>query len=136
MMVVDTNVFVYALVGASEFRADSLNVLRAPIDVVVPGSFRAELANVLWQYIRRREATLEECSEIIADVDEIIDREVSVAGFWERALQMAVLADHPPYDAIFAALAEREGTRVVTYDRRFRLAFPDLTVSPAEFMAG
>lgn len=67
-------------------------------------------------------------------VNEIIDREVDVGALWERALQMAVSVDHPPYDAIFAALAEREGTRVVTYDRRFRLAFPELTVSPAEFL--
>ena len=135
MMVVDTNVFVYALVGASEFRADSLAVLRSPTDLIVPDSFRAEFGNALWQYIQRREATLEECLEIMADVDEIIDREFSVVGFWERALQMAVHANHPVYDAVFAALAEREGTRVVTYDRRFREAFPDLTVSPAEFLA-
>ena len=69
-------------------------------------------------------------------VNEIIDREVRVGTLWERALQLAVSADHPPYDAIFAALAEREGTRVVTYDQRFRLAFPELTMSPTEFLAG
>lgn len=135
-MVVDTNVFVYALVGASVFRADSLAVLRAPIDIVVPGSFRGEFISALWQYIRQREVTLEQCWEVTADVHDIIDREVAVGVLWERALQLAVSADHPPYDAIFAALAEREGTRVVTYDQRFRLAFPELTVSPAEFLAG
>ena len=136
MTVVDTNVFVYALVGASEFREKSLSVLHSPEDIVIPGSFRAEFASALWQYIQRQELTLGQCVNIMRYVDEIIDREVDVGALWERALQMAVLADHPPYDAIFAALAEREGTRVVTYDRRFRLAFPDLTVSPAEFMAG
>ena len=126
----------YALVGASAFRRDSLAVLRTPTDLVVPGSFRGEFASALWQYIRRRESTVQQCTKIFQFVDEIIEREVSVALLWERALQLAVSADHPPYDAIFAALAEREGTRVVTYDRRFRLAFPELTVSPAEFLAG
>ena len=118
------------------FRADSLAVLYAPVDILVPGSFRSEFVSALWQYIRRRETTVEQGLRITRFVDEIIEREVSVALLWERALQLAVSADHPPYDAIFAALAEREGTRVVTYDRRFRLAFPELTVSPAEFLAG
>ena len=134
-MVVDTNVFVYALVGASELRGNSLSVLHSSEGIVVPGSFRAEFASALWQYIQRQELTLGQCVNIMGYVDEIIDREIGVGTLWERALQLAVSADHPPYDAIFAALAEREGTRVVTYDRRFRLAFPELTVSPAEFLA-
>lgn len=136
MTVVDTNVFVYALVGASEFRGNSLSVLHSSEDIVVPSSFRAEFASALWQYIQQQELILEQCVNIMRNVDEIIDREVGVGVVWERALQMAVVADHPPYDAIFAALAEREGTRVVTYDRGFRRAFPDLTVSPSEFLAG
>ena len=135
-MVVDTNVFVYALVGASAFRADSLAVLHSSKGIVVPGSFRGEFISALWQYIKQREVTIDQCQRITQYVDEIIDREVGVGALWERALQMAVVADHPPYDAIFAALAEREGTRVVTYDRGFRRAFPDLTVSPSEFLAG
>ena len=135
MMVVDTNVFVYALVGASEFRENSLTVLHFPDDLVVPGSFRAEFTNAMWLYTRRGELTIQQCLNAMQYVDEMVDREVGVAVIWERALQLAVRADHPPYDAIFAALAEREGTRVVTYDRRFREAFPDLTVSPAEFLA-
>ena len=134
-MVVDTNVFVYALVGASEFRETSFSVLHSPEDIVVPGSFRAEFSSALWQYIQRQELTIGQCVNIMRYVDEIIDREVVVGVLWERALQLAVSANHPPYDAIFAALAEREGTHVVTYDRRFREAFPDLTISPAEFLA-
>ena len=90
----------------------------------MPGSFRGEFASALWQYIRRRETTVEQCTKILQFVDEIIEREVSVALLWERALQLAVSADHPPYDAIFAALAEREGTRVVTYDQRFPACLP------------
>ena len=136
MIVVDTNVFVYAMVGASAFREDSLIVLHSPEDLVVPGSFRAEFTNAMWLYTRRKELTIQQCLNAMQYVDEIIDREVGVAVIWERALQLAVSADHPPYDAIFAALAEREGTRVVTYDQQFRLAFPELTVSPAEGLAG
>ena len=134
-MVVDTMVFAYALIGASEFRDESLAVLHAPEDVLVPDSFRAEFANVLWQYIRQRQPTIQQCLEVMRDADQIVDKEIAAASLWERALQLAVEADHPAYDALFTALAERETTRVVTYDERLRQSFPDLTISPAEFLA-
>ena len=134
-MVVDTNVFVYALVGASMFRADSLAVLYAPVDILVPGSFRSEFVSALWQYIRRRETTVEQGLRITRFVDEIIEEKLALP-YSGSAPAVSRQRRPSPYDAIFAALAEREGTRVVTYDRRFRLAFPELTVSPAEFLAG
>ncbi len=65
----------------------------------------------------------------------MITDEVEAKSLREPALVLATEADHSPYDTLFAALAEREDTRVITYDERFRRAFPELTVSPAEFLA-
>ena len=135
-MVIDTNVFVYALLRVEGRHEEAGNAIEAADRIVVPDSIWAELVSAVWQWVQSGHHSVTEGIDALQRGAAFVAEEVETRVLWERALQMAVLADHPPYDAIFAALAEREGTRVVTYDRRFRLAFPELTVSPAEFMAG
>jgi predicted nucleic acid-binding protein len=134
-MVIDTNVFVYALLRETEVHEEARLVFRARDEVIVPNSLKAELVNVVWQWIRVRQLAFDLAISVLGSTQRLIDREVATELLWERALQFAVQADHSPYDTLFAALAEREATRVVTYDERFRRAFPDLTISPADFLA-
>jgi predicted nucleic acid-binding protein len=46
-VVIDTMVFAYALLGVPEFRDDSLAILEATSEVLVPDSFWAEFVNVV-----------------------------------------------------------------------------------------
>ena len=134
-MVVDTNVFVYALLRVEGLHQEAGETIEAADRIIVPESMWAEMVSSVWQWVRVGHHSLDEGLDALERGAAFVTDEVETKALWERALQLAVSADHPPYDAIFAALAEREGTRVVTYDRRFREAFPDLTVSPAEFLA-
>lgn len=134
-MVVDTNVFVYALLRVEGLHQEAGDTIEAADRIIVPDSIWAELVSAVWQWVRAEHHSLAQGVDALERGAAFVTDEVQTKELWERALQLSVRADHPPYDAIFAALAEREGTRVVTYDQRFRLAFPELTVSPAEFLA-
>lgn len=54
-MVVDTMVFSYALLGIAGVRDEAVRVVDAVIYIRVPDSFRAELGNVVWQWVKHRE---------------------------------------------------------------------------------
>jgi predicted nucleic acid-binding protein len=46
------------------------------------------------------------------------------------AFDLAVEHDHPVYDTLFIALAQREGLRVATFDRRMLDRFPAWAFEP------
>ena len=125
--------FAYALLGVTRFKEESLAVLTAVPEILVPDSMRAELVNVVWQWTLRKNLDLDQSLSVLADADALITYAVPTAVLWERALELALSADHAAYDTLFVALAEREGTAVITYDSRLRRKFPDMTLSPREF---
>jgi predicted nucleic acid-binding protein len=134
-MVIDTMIFAYALLYVPEFRDESLAVLDAATDILVPDSFRAELVNVVWQWVRYRSLPLQVGLDVLREADALITQATSAAILWERALTLAAEANHPAYDTLFVALAESTDTKVVTYDIKLQASFPDIAISPAEFLA-
>lgn len=128
-------VFAYALLGVPEFREESLAVLDASPDILVPDSFRAELVNVVWLWVRQKALPLQVGIEVLLDADALVTQVVPSAALWERALALAVKADHPAYDTLFVALAESADTKLVTYDSKLQTSFPDRVLSPSEFLA-
>jgi predicted nucleic acid-binding protein len=134
-MVIDTMVFAYAMLGVPEFREESLAILEAVTEIHVPDSFRAELVNVVWQWVQYKGFTIEVGRDVLRDADALVTHVTSSALLWERALVLAVEAQHPAYDTLFVALAELIGTQLVTYESALQRAFPDRVVSPAVFLA-
>lgn len=126
MTVVDTNVLADALLGVAEVREEALRALREADEIVVPDLLFAELANVVWQYVTRASLPLPRGHEILDDAEALVTRSVPVTALWHRAVELAVERKHPVYDTLFVALAEAEGTRLVTRDLRLRERFPDL----------
>jgi predicted nucleic acid-binding protein len=57
-MVIDTMVLAYAMLGVPEFREESLAILEAATEIHVPDSFRAELVNVVWQWVQYKGLSL------------------------------------------------------------------------------
>ncbi|MDT7043472.1 type II toxin-antitoxin system VapC family toxin [Candidatus Nitronereus thalassa] len=134
-MVVDTMVFAYALLGVPRFRDESLAVLTQVDSVLVPDSFRAELVNVVWQWIREHQQTLEVGMDVLTDADALITYAAPADELWERALELSVEANHPAYDTLCVALAERENTGLITYDTKLRKKFQNQTISPSDFLS-
>jgi len=72
---------------------------------------------------------------VLTDADALITQVISAEQLWERALGLSVEKNHPAYDTLFVALAEREDTELVTYDIKVRRKFQDRAISPTRFLA-
>ena len=128
-------VFAYALLGVEAFRQDAAAILEQADSISVPDSLRAELANVLWQWIKHRKVSMTTALEIMDDTESLIGQTLSGKDLWERALVLAVESNHPAYDTYFIAAAEREDTQVVSFDKKLKAVFPDRVLTAAEFLS-
>ena len=134
-MVIDTMVFVYALLGVEEFRQDAAEVLERAETITVPDFLRAEIANVLWQWVSQRNVPLDTAFQVMEDTESLITRTLSGDSLWERALVLALDSKHPAYDTYFVAAAEIEDTHVVTFDRKLKAAFPEQVLTASEYLS-
>ena len=134
-MVVDTMVFAYALLGVEEFRQDATTILEQADTISVPDSFRVEMANVLWQWIKHRKVSIETALQVMDDTESLISRTLSGENLWERALVLSVNSNHPAYDTYFIAAAEMENTQVVSFDKKLKAIFPDIVLTAADFLS-
>ncbi|SHJ12618.1 PIN domain-containing protein [Palleronia salina] len=115
--VVDTSVAIKWIVD--EEGSDKAELLQGA-DMVAPALFRIEAGNVLRTLAAKQIPPDERAIDLflflqtapvtIIDADELLER---------RALELALEIDHPIYDCVYLALAERMDRQLVTADRRF-----------------
>ena len=134
-VVVDTNVVAYHLLGVEEHRDLLSRLFLSDLEFVAPDSLKAEILNVLWLAVRNRVVTLDQAVVELDSVEHLVTRSIPIPHLWGSALTLAAKSDHSPYDTLFVAAAEREGLKLLTYDRRLRDAFPGTSLDPATFLA-
>jgi predicted nucleic acid-binding protein len=127
-VIIDTNVVAYAVLGPEDLRDTAWRALAAVDEVVVPDLFFAEYGNVVWQWARRLEVGAAEFLGALDHGEALVERVLPVERLWRAAVGLALRRGHPVYDAVYVAAAEREGSVVLTFDRRLHAAFPELTV--------
>ncbi|MBI1815645.1 MAG: type II toxin-antitoxin system VapC family toxin [Deltaproteobacteria bacterium] len=93
-------------------------LLTTDAELLAPELLLTEVANALWAKTRRRELTVRESSRALALLMEsgLVLR--PSAPLLARALDIAHRLNHPVYDCIYLALAEREHAILVSADRR------------------
>lgn len=88
-------------------------------ELIAPSLWLLEAANALWRRALRGDITTAEAQERLI---ELFNAPVTTVPLEEDVLAATRLAAelaHPVYDCLYLALAIREGTHVVTADRRF-----------------
>ena len=70
-MVIDTMVFVYALLGVEDFRDDAIKILERADTITVPDSVRVEIANVLWQWVSHRNVSIDTAFQVMEDTESL-----------------------------------------------------------------
>jgi predicted nucleic acid-binding protein len=114
-LVVDASVAIkWVVAEAGTERAIALRLHR----LIAPDLLFAECANVLWRKLQRREITEDEAviaAQTLEQADFVV---VSARRYMARAVAIAAALDHPAYDAIYLAVAEAFGLRLVTADDR------------------
>ncbi len=134
-LVVDTDVIAAALLGEPGRGRQAGKLLAFGERLLAPAHWQAELANVVWKATVMGLLPVEAVAELIATAARLPIESVAVTALWRGAVARAIVADHPVYDTLFIELAERSGTRVVSYDRALRKKFADLVVEPAAVIA-
>ena len=128
-MVVDTMVLAYALIGGAEWHDRATAALAEADELLAPDSLRAELVNVLWQWVRHRKVEPQAALEMLQEAEALIGEFVSTGALWEAALVLSFERDHSPYNTLFVALAAQRGTRVLTSDASLLRRFPEWTMA-------
>ena len=116
-MIVDASV-AFKLIAEEEGSDQALALLRSE-NLFAPTLMLVEVGNALWKQVRRNqidpdvsfETELVSLAMLVGIVDE--------APYTPRALSIARSLDHPIYDCVYLAIAEIDGDRMVSADRRF-----------------
>ncbi len=132
MIVADTMLMAY-LVIQTPFSDECQRLRQVEPDWVAPRYVEVELQNVLWQYLRRGDFTLEETLARYETAVSFVRRTSDVSA--AAAIRLAHTHDCSPYDTRFAVLADQLGLQLVTYDSRLLDRIP-VAVSPTTFLAG
>ena len=103
-------------------------VLKAAAVVIAPNLYASEVANGLRGYTAAgaldRPDAVDRYEEALDLVDDLVaDRELGV-----EALGESIRCGHPAYDLVYAVLARRTGSALLTMDRRLAGLLPQLGV--------
>lgn len=133
MIVADTNLLAYLLLEG-EHTDLAEQVLERDSHWIVPVLWRSEFRNILALYLRRDLLDLATARRLMEYGETLVaEREHTLPS----ALVLALVArsDCSAYDCEFVALAELRRTRLVTSDRKVLRAFPEVAISPRDFLA-
>jgi predicted nucleic acid-binding protein len=134
-MVIDTMVMAYALLGEPNYGNESLNLLQSGDAIWVPDLIRPELVNVVWQWIKFKGVALDDGIAVLYDAENLFDYVIPTAQLWETSLRLSVECGIAAYDTIFVALAKQYAMKLVTYDKKLLLTFPEYTISTSDYLS-
>ena len=132
MIVVDTNVLVYATVQSPQ-TASAQQVAVLDSNWVVPPLWRFEFTSAITTLVRGRALNETQAIKAIGAADQLASgREMEVEQL--AAFRAAIRYDLSAYDGQYIALAERLNVQCVTGDARMLRNVPIVAVSVADFV--
>jgi predicted nucleic acid-binding protein len=128
--VVDASVLFKTLIR--EVGSDDADALVASAHIIVPEIVYPEVGNAIWSRRRIAGITDETARDFIDHFGRAAFEVHSNRPYMSRAFAIAVALDHPIYDCIYLALAERLGIPLITADQRFitTVRKRDIALSP------
>ncbi len=131
VIVVDTNVIAYLLLGGDYTEAARAALARDPA-WAAPLLWRSEFRNVLALYLRHGHLPLRDALLAQRTAGELLlGREHTVES--ARVLELAFNSGRSAYDCEFVALAHALGVSLVTSDRQLLASFPGTAIALSTF---
>lgn len=104
---------------AGEPDADfALKIVADGKTLIAPDILIAEVCHAAWKSARLGRITQAHVDQIAASLPRFIERFVNSTMLAERAVTISAELDHPVYDSLYLALAEREADELITADAR------------------
>jgi predicted nucleic acid-binding protein len=98
---------------------DALRYLDPDLERHAPELLLAEVSNILWKKVGRRDLTAAEAEQIAQDIGQADVAIHPMSPLFIPGLRIALATGRTAYDSIYLTLADSLSTRVVTADRRF-----------------
>jgi predicted nucleic acid-binding protein len=98
--------------------------------IIAPRLVLLEIANVAVKKARRKELTRSQALAVLDDAPDLFDRLIETQDLLEAATNLALTSMTSTYDAIYAALAMRDGLTLVTADKRFAASLRGVIGAP------
>jgi predicted nucleic acid-binding protein len=115
ILVIDANVGLKWFIEESRSPA-ARKILDKGASFIAPDIFIPEICNVVWKKVKNQEITAEQGQAIVSNVPMVLDHIVPSSEVAKRAFALAVQFNHPVYECLYLALAERESISLVTDD--------------------
>ena len=132
MIVADTSLLAYLLIEGDRTEA-CRQVLSKDPEWCAPFLWRSEFRNVLTTHLHHAGMPLDGAKARMEQAEALLaGREHSVSS--DVVLELTSANQIAAYDAEFVCLAKKLGTRLVTTDKPLLRDFPDVAVSPEEFV--
>lgn len=116
-LVVDASVTIKWFVKES-FSDIAMRLSQPSANLFAPDLLLAEVGNIGWRKIRLGEIDVRQAAEMLVQLRNGIIQFEAIDRLVERALEFAVLIDHPIYDAFYLACAEMHDATLITADER------------------
>ena len=104
---------------AEDLSAEARALAASDASFIAPDMILVECANAAWRRVLSREIPRTQGEAFLKTMPHWFESLVPTNGLHETAFRMACALSHPVYDCLYLALAEREGTRLITADRPF-----------------
>lgn len=116
-VIVDASIAIKWLV-AEAGHEHAANLLLSEAVFRAPDLVAIETANVLWKKVRKSELAAAQAKIALTTLPRFFEVILPSREFVERALQISLELDHPIYDCIYIACAEKELGKLATADAR------------------
>jgi predicted nucleic acid-binding protein len=116
-LIVDASVAVKWFV-AEEGSEHARVLLADEDDLIAPELIAIEVGNAMWKKVRKGLMTEAQVAAAGRRLPSLFSRLGSLLELTPRASSLAMTLDHPIYDCLYLALAEREQLAIVTADDR------------------
>jgi predicted nucleic acid-binding protein len=130
--VVDTNVVAYFLLGTAKVVAEAREFWHHADELVAPGIWEAEIANVIWLAARAKVITVQDAGAKLALAARLGVQSVNNRTLWHGALARSLSSGVAVYDTLFVELAGRDGISLATFDEKVLKAYPEIAKRPRD----
>ena len=117
MIVVDASVVIKCLLPEDGSR-EAITLVETQT-CIAPDLLIHECVNALWKNVRTGRARPQRAVEAIALLEHLDITLVESRPLASRALELAMMLNHPAYDCFYLALAERRGAELIVVDGTF-----------------